>query len=210
MKITVFGATGMVGTHTIDLALAHGHTVRAFGRNVFEKFSTERERLELFKGAVFSPSDVEEALDGADAVLSALGGDIDGLDKTRSLGMKTIVEAMQKVGPRRIIAIGSTGILKADNTTLRYQMPGYPKVFKAVAIEHLEAWQHLAKSTLDWTLLCPPEIKNEPPTGQYNTRRDYPADGPMHVNAGDLADFMLNELVENQHVKCRVGIAAKV
>ena len=210
MKITVFGSTGTVGQHIINEALAHGHTVRAFGRNVFEKFSTERERLELFKGGVLSHGEVEDALDGADAVLSTLGGGIDGTDRTRSLGMKTIVQAMQKVGPKRIIAIGSYGVLQADGNKLRYQMPGYPSAFKAVAVEHLEAWQHLAKSNLDWTLLCPPEIIDAAPTGSYNLRRDYPADGPMHVNAGDLAHFMMNELVENEWVKMRVAIASKV
>lgn len=211
MKITIFGATGMTGQRAIDEALAHGHTVRAFGRNVFENLSTERERLELFKGGVLSQGDVEDALKGADAVLSCLGGGIDGTDRTRSLGMKIIVEAMKKKGPKRIIAIGSTGILKAaEEGKLRYQMPGYPSVFKAVAIEHMEAWQHLAKSPLDWTMLCPPEIKDEPATGEYNLKLDYPADGPMWVNAGDLAHFMMHELQANEWVKVRVGIAAQV
>ena len=211
MKITIFGATGTVGQHIVNEALAHGHSVRAFGRNVFEKFSTERVRLELFKGGVLSRGEVEDALKGADAVLSTLGGGIDGTDRTRSLGMKIIVEAMQKVGPKRIIAIGSTGVLQAAEAgKLRYQMPGYPSAFKAVAAEHFEAWQHLANSSLYWTLLCPPEIKDAPTTGEYNLRRDYPADGPMWVNAGDLADFMMQELKANEFVGCRVGIAAKV
>jgi uncharacterized protein len=210
MKITIFGATGMTGKRAIDEALAHGHTVRAFGRNVFENLSTERERLELFKGGVLSQGDVEDALKGADAVLSCLGGGIDGTDRTRSLGMKIIVEAMKKKGPKRIVAIGSYGVLQAEETKLRYQMPGYPPKFKAVALEHLEAWQHLAKSPLDWTFLCPPEIKDAPPTGKYNLRLDYPADGPMWVNAGDLAHFMMHELQANDWVKCRVGIAARV
>lgn len=210
MKITIFGATGMVGKRAIDEALAHGHTVRAFGRNVFETLSTERERLELFKGGVLSRGDVEDALKGTDAVLSCLGGGIDGTDRTRSLGMKTIVEAMKKRGPSRIIAIGSYGVLQApEEGRLRYQMPGYPSAFKAVAVEHLEAWQCLATSKLDWTFLCPPEIRDAPPTGEYNLRLDLPADGPMWVNAGDLAHFMVNELKANQWVRCRVGIAAK-
>ena len=209
MKITIFGATGMTGKRSIDEALAHGHEVRAFGRNVFEALSTERERLELFKGGVLSHGEVEDALKGADAVLSCLGGGIDGTDRTRSLGMKIIVEAMQKKGVKRIITIGSVGILQAKDGKLQYEMPGYPTTFKAVALEHLEAWQHLAKSPLDWTFLCPPEIKDAPPSGEYNLRLNYPADGPMWVNAGDLADFMAKELEADEWVKCRVGIAAK-
>ncbi|MCF8246439.1 MAG: SDR family oxidoreductase [Saprospiraceae bacterium] len=211
MRITIFGATGMTGQRAIDEALAHGHEVRAFGRNVFEALSTERERLELFKGGVLSHGDVEDAVKGADAVISCLGGGIDGIDRTRSLGMKTIVEAMKKKGPKRIIAIGTIGILQAKEAgKLRYQMPGYSPKFKAVAVEHFEAWQYLLNSPLNWTLLCPPEIRDEPTTGQYNLKLDYPADGPMWVNAGDLAHFMMHELQADEWVKARVGIAARV
>ncbi len=209
MKITIFGATGMTGKRCIDEALAHGHQVRAFGRNVFEILSTERERLELFKGGVLSKGDVEDALKGTDAVISCLGGGIDGTDRTRSLGMKTIVEAMMKKGPKRILAIGSTGVLQADETTLNYEKPGYPQAYKAVAIEHREAWQYLSNSSLTWTLLCPPEIKDAPPTGEYLLERDYFPDGPMWVNAGDLAHFMMHELRADEWTNCRVGISAK-
>jgi len=210
MLITIFGATGTTGKWAIDEALAHGHTVRAFGRNVFEKLSTERERLELVKGGVLSSSEVEDAVKGADAVLSCLGGSLDATDRTRSLGIKTIVKAMEKRGPNRIIAIGSTGILQADETTLRYEKPTYPQTFKPIAVEHRDAWQFMADSSLDWTMLCPPEIKDAPPTGEYNLNLDYPAEGPMWVNAGDLAHFMMHELEANDWVKCRVGIAARV
>jgi putative NADH-flavin reductase len=210
MRITIFGATGMTGKWAIDEALANGHTVRAFGRNVYDKLSTERERLELMKGGVLSKAEVQDAVEGADAVLSCLGGGIDGTDRTRSLGVKNIVEAMEKKGVKRIIAIGSTGILQADETTLRYETPGYPATFKPVAVEHREAWQYMAASSLDWTMLCPPEIKDAKPTGEYNLNLDYPAEGPMWVNAGDLAHFMMHELQANEWVKCRVGIAARI
>ncbi len=210
MRITIFGATGMTGKRAIDEALAHGHEVRAFGRNVFEALSTERERLELFKGGVLSHGEVEDAVKGADAVLSCLGGGIDGTDRTRSLGIKTIVEAMKKKGPKRIIAIGSFGILDTKEPgKLAYQMPGYPSTFKAVAVEHREAWEHLADSPLDWTVLCPPQIKDEPATGEYNLLLNFPPEGQNWVTAGDLADFMMNALKSNEWVKARVGIAAK-
>ncbi|MCC6727530.1 MAG: NAD(P)H-binding protein [Saprospiraceae bacterium] len=209
MNITIFGATGMTGKRCIDEALAHGHQVRAFGRNVFETLSTERERLELFKGGVLSKGDVEDALEGADAVISCLGGGIDGTDRTRSLGMKIIVEAMMKKGPNRIIAIGSTGVLQADDKKLQYELPDYPKAYKPVAVEHREAWQYLANSSLAWTFVCPPEIKDAQPTGEYNLKLDYPADGPKWVNAGDIAHFIMQELKADEWVKARVGIAAQ-
>ncbi len=206
MNITIFGATGMVGKHLVNQALAQGHTVRAFGRNPFETFSTERKNLELFKGYVFQDDDIEEALKDTDAVLSALGGGTAGVDKTRSLGMKKIVAAMAKTGVRRIIAIGGLGILNADEDKLLFQTPKFPQQFKAVSMEHFKAWEHLAASNLDWTMVCPPVIADAESTGHYETRKNYPVGGAGQVAAGDLAAFMVKELTDNGFLKCRVGI----
>lgn len=204
----------MTGKHLIDAALAHGHEVRAFGRNVFEQLSTERSHLELFKGYLFTDSDIKKALKGVDAVLSAIGGTTDGGNRTRSLGMKKIVAGMEKRGPKRIIGIGGKSILNAEvdeedgSVTYVYQTPGFPKKYKAVALEHLKAFQHLESSSLDWTFVCPPLILDEKATGKYNTNCNFPAEGRDEINAGDIAEFMMDELKKDDFLKCRVGIAA--
>ena len=125
------------------------------------------------------------------------------------MGIKKIVSVMEKHGPRRIIAVGGLGVLNADEETYIYETPGFPSMFLPVSREHFEAYEHLANSTLDWTFLCPPNIIDAGPTGEYNLNRDYPAAGQPGINAGDLADFMVTELEKNEYVKCRVGIAAK-
>ncbi len=207
MKITVFGATGMVGQQIVNEAIGHLHTVRAFGRNVFEKFSTERTYLELFKGSLFSEDDIASALDGADAVLSAIGGAFDGSDKARSLGMKKIVAVMERQGPRRIVALGGHGVLNVDEDTFIFQSPSFPQIYLPVTQEHFGAYKALAESSLDWTMLCSPDIVEGGPTGNYNLNRNYPAKGQFHISAGDLADFMVNELEKNEYLRCRVSIA---
>ncbi len=209
MKIIVFGATGMVGQQIINEVIGHGHTAVAFGRNVFEELSTERKYLELFKGGLFSEGDIKSAMKGCDAVLSAIGGAIDGTDKARSLGMRKIISVMEKKGPKRIIAIGGLGVLNADEETYIYEKPDFPEKFKAVTSEHFQAFEALRSSSLDWTFLCPPDILDGGPTGEYNLSRNYPAEGKMKINAGDLADFMVNELKANEYLKCRVGIAGR-
>jgi putative NADH-flavin reductase len=207
MKIVVFGATGMVGKHFTEAALANRHTVRAFGRNVFDVFSHNRSYLELVKGGVFSHDDVEAAIRGCDAVVSVLGGAADGVDKTRSLGMKTIVESMQSVGIQRIVGLGGVGVLQAAEDRLVYEMPTFPEQFKPVSIEHRYAWEHLSKSSLDWTFVCPGMISDEDASGEFTTNADHPAAGKGTIRAGDLAAFMLHELTDGKYLKCRVGIS---
>ena len=74
----------MVGKQLVKQALYMGHHVRAYGRNVFTENLPEDDNLELIQGALFDEKQVFNAIKGCDAVLSALGGNFDGTDVTRS------------------------------------------------------------------------------------------------------------------------------
>ena len=208
MQIIIFGATGMVGKQLVKQALHKGHQVKAFGRNVFTANLPKDDLLELVQGALFDEDQVYKAIRGCDAVLSSLGGDATGADVTRSLGMKNIVAQMQKAGVVRIVAVGGMGTLNADDETLVMDTPGYPVKFLPVSREHYKAYEYLKASNPDWTFVCPPDIINAEPTGDFITAADYPPNpNSNRINAGDLALFMLNELEKNEFVHHRVGIS---
>jgi len=208
MKLIIFGATGMVGKQLVKQALFNAHSVKAYGRNVFTEDLPNDEQLELVQGALFDEGQVLKAIKGCDAVLSALGGGFDGSDKTRSLGMKNIVEQMKKAGVKRIVGIGGMGLLNADETTLLIDQENYPPEYIPVGREHEKAYAYLSKSGLDWTFVCPPDIINKEATGAFNTNADYPpTPNNYKINAGDLALFMLAELQKNNYLQKRVGIS---
>ena len=208
MNLIVFGATGMVGRQLVQQALFNKHHVKAFGRNVYTTDYLETENLQLVQGALFDESEVYNAIKGCDAVLSAIGGSMDGTDKTRTLGMKNIIKQMQKAGVKRIIGIGGLGVLNADENSLLVDKEDYPPEYKAVGLEHKKAFELLNESGLNWTFVCPPNIINEGPTGSYVTKAGYPPEPNKYkINAGDLAMFMLSELGKNEYIKQRVGIS---
>lgn len=198
----------MVGKHLVKIALHKGHTVRAFGRNVYTSTLGEHENLHIIQGALFDEGQVLKAVSGSDAVVSALGGAFDGTDKTRSLGMKNIVAQMEKAGLRRIVAVGGKGVLNDENGDLILENPSYPREFIPVGIEHFKALENLQQSSLDWTFVAPPDIIDAEATGHYTTSPDsVPAQNKDKINAGDLALFMLNELERKSFVKQKVGIS---
>lgn len=208
MKIIVFGATGMVGKYLVKQALFKGHEVKAFGRNVYTAGLPEDNKLELVQGALFDEQEVYHALKGCDAVLSALGGNIDGADLTRSLGMKNIIAQMKRQSVKRIIGIGGMGVLDTAEGKYILDNPDYPPEYAAVGREHLKAFEQLKASELDWTFVCPPDIKDAGPTGQFTVEADHlPEPNHYVINAGDLALFMLNELEKNGFIGHRVGIS---
>lgn len=210
MTITIFGATGQVGRRAVEQALANGIIVKAFGRNI-EALIDKDLRTDAFhaiKGHLFDEEEVLNAVKGSDAVISVIGGAFDGADKTRSLGIKNIVIQMQKTGVKRIIALGGMGILNSDQNTLIIDRPDYPQEYLPVGKEHQLAYEYLKASDLDWTFVCSPDILNEDATGNYITNADYPPTPNLYkIAAGDLADFMLNELKQNKFLKHRVGIS---
>jgi uncharacterized protein len=207
MEIVIFGATGQVGRYLVSQALLKGYIVRAYGRNVHE-LSDVNKQLKLIKGGVFDDADVFKAISGTSAVFSVLGGAFDGTDKTRSLGIKIIANAMKKAGVNRIIALGGKGVLDSPDGGFLMNAESYPKEYLPVAVEHFKAWETLRDAGLSYTFVCSPDIINKDPTGEFITAANMPPNPDNgKINAGDLALFMLQVQERNEFVDQRVGIS---
>jgi uncharacterized protein len=122
--------------------------------------------------------------------------------------MKIITEQMEKAGVHRIIAVGGLGVLDDEEGNVILQKPGYKKEFIAVGEEHFKAYSYLKDSSLNWTFVCCPDLVDADPTGIFHTaanRIPHPFLG--YINTGDLALFMLKEVVKNEFSRSRVGIS---
>ena len=208
MTVTIFGATGMVGKQLIIHSLAKGWNVRAFGREIDSLIDKDlqTDKFTAVKGYVFDAGDVQKALKGSDAVLSAIGGALDGSDQTRSLGLKNIVAQMEKYGPKRIVAVGSVGVLDSeDGSGPRFEQEGYPQEYVTVGREHFAAYMHLKKSTIDWTFMCPPDILDKEADGKFETVTEGSATN-WEINAGNLALSIVQSIDSETFSHLRVGI----
>lgn len=72
MKLLIFGATGGTGRALVEQGLERGHVVTAFARDP-AKIKTNSPNLRVVKGDILNYDSVETAINGQDAVLSALG-----------------------------------------------------------------------------------------------------------------------------------------
>lgn len=205
MKIVLFGATGVIGKKILEEAVNRGHFVRAFSRKITHQ-NGHPEQLEIFKGNVLNYPMVRRAVEGMDAVVSALGQRQGGKVKLMSSGTKNILRAMREQSVGRIIAVGGAGILQTSETTLVRDDADFPPFLQEVSADHLRVFHLLQKSKTNWTIVCPPFIQGEEKTGEYQVRKNYPPEGKPQLPAGDLADFILNELESSEFLCTRVGI----
>lgn len=212
MTITIFGATGQVGLQVIQQALTKNYKVKAFGRNVESLIDKDlrNDNFIAIKGYVFDETDVYKAIDGSNAVISCLGGNVDGTDKTRSLGMKNIISQMKKANVKRIVAIGGLGVLNAntEDDTLIMDTEEFDEQYKAVSLEHLAALQMLTESKLDFTFICPPAIINNDVQSSYLTCETYlPTPNNWKISTANLANYMLHCIEKNEHIQSKLGIS---
>jgi nucleoside-diphosphate-sugar epimerase len=109
VKVTVFGANGPTGRLLVGQLLDAGHSVVAVTRHP-ESFPVTEHRVRVIGADVFHRPSVLRAVDGADAVCSALGVPFTRQPVDTFLsGTSNIVSAMRDKQIRRLVVVSSTG-----------------------------------------------------------------------------------------------------
>lgn len=204
MRILILGATGRVGSLIVEHALRDGHEVTALVRDPGKV--QVREGLTLSEGNACDAADIRRAAKEQDIVISALN-----TDKTTTLSdsMPLIIDAMRKFGIRRIVTVGTAGILQSrtEPELLRYQSSDSKRKSTRAAEEHRRVYELLQASDLDWTIVCPTYLPDGEAVGGYRVERDYLPEGGERITVGDTAEFAYGQLESREYVGCRVGIA---
>ncbi|HEY0804756.1 MAG TPA: NAD(P)H-binding protein, partial [Pseudonocardiaceae bacterium] len=105
MRLAVFGATGGTGVQLIRQALRRGHRVTALVRRP-EAMSIKNDHLAVIKGDVLTEGAADAAMDGTDAVVSALGiGYRRHATTVYSAGTANILAAMRGTGVDRLLVV---------------------------------------------------------------------------------------------------------
>lgn len=208
MKLLIFGATGGTGRELLKQALDQGHHVVAFARNPAKIHEFQNANLQVVRGDVLDSAAVEGAVAGQEAVISTIGT---GAKRStlREDGTRNIVKAMEKTGVRRLICQSSLGV--GDS---RANLPFFTKhiivsVFLRHAFADHERQEAVVKqSSLDWTIVRPPHLKDGPRTGVY--RHGFPITDRQikgRISRADVADFMLKQLTDDTYLRRTPGVS---
>ena len=216
MNIAIFGASGATGTLLTQRSLAAGYNVSALLRTP-ERFPL-RDRVRVIQGSPFDIAAVRQTIEGADAVLSALGARSLRKEEVLERAVPQIVAAMEETlsqakPVRRIIVLGAAGALP---NSLDKQSAGrrwivqnivYKMLLKWPLTSQISQWNNLSHSKLDWTMVMPPMLSNGPARGTYRVDGDALPRNGIRISRADVADFMMQQIGSAQWIRKGVYIS---
>lgn len=206
MRVAVFGATGGIGSQIVRFALQKNYRVHAYVRNPdkMDKTLVLDERLKVFVGQVDDYEAIKAAMDGCDAVVSALGISMKpGQEDTSSIeAHQNIIAIMRELGIRRLVDWSTPSVKsREDVTSYITTLPGVMAgIFLPKAKKTLLAVSKLVKNSgLDWTLVRFMAPKDTPYTGKVRvsfgkTRLKFA------ISRADIAAFMVEQIESAEYL----------
>lgn len=220
MKLSIFAATGGIGGQALEQAVAAGHDVTAVVRDP-TKLSVD---VPVVRANLAAPDPValDSAVDGSDAVLSGLGPRSKADAGIASEGTRAIVAAMQATGVRRLVVISAAPVgtvTSPDRPMAPKHDPGDGFLVRNVLSPLVKAafgWHYadlalmedvVRDSGLEWTIIRPPRLTNQPLTGRYRTAFGQNLRRGLLISRADVAHLMLRVLQQPETIKEVIGIA---
>jgi putative NADH-flavin reductase len=199
-RLFVIGATGRTGQEIVQQALARGHQVTAFIRSP-ERVTLKNARLTVRKGNVMDETQLFDAIENHDAVLSTLGPRE--VFKPSSMlhdSALATTRAMNRLGVKRFVVLSAAA-----------HFPGIPnRIASFIMRNHMRdslAMEEIVQgSGLDWTIARPPRLTEE----EYSTYRSREGAAPkmgFSLARKAAAAFMLDAIEQEKHFHKIVGIA---
>jgi len=200
MRITLFGATGALGGECLQQCLDARHEVTVVARTPEKLNGSMRAQITVIEGDALAASVVDRALEGAEAVLFAIGVDKGSPEDLCTDITRHILTSMQKHGTRRLVWCGGGSTIVADDDVtfgarfvefFANTFMGLRHRDKAHQLELLEQ-----NRDLDWIGIRPLQMRTGPRRGHYRVGFDR-FSGLSKIHFADCADAMIRMLEDD-------------
>jgi putative NADH-flavin reductase len=187
------------------LALSQGHEVSALVRDPSKLNYAER-GLRVVKGDARQASAVADTIQGADAVVSALGSG----DQTVTQFGRNAMAVMERTGTKRIVSlVGASVVIPGDVPSMSMSMLRLiTRVFGGEMLKDGETHaREVTASTLDYTLVRPPRLTDAPASGRIQHGLSLKLGPTSSISRADLASFLLEVAVEGKYIRAAPMVA---
>jgi putative NADH-flavin reductase len=211
VKVTVFGSTGKIGALVLRRLLDDGHEVTAFVRSP-GKLGVAAAAVDVVAAELTDEDAIREAVEDADAVISALGPPIDPFVRGTPLtdGTRRIVAAMHAKGVRRLVALATISVPDPRDRprlldrlvpiAIGLLIPGALREVQGIS-------EVVATSELDWTvarIFAPIDVP-----ANHTLRAGFLGRDPVGVemSRADIAGFLVDQISSEDFVGAAPAIS---
>jgi len=202
--ILVLGATGRLGTQVVNQALDASYHVTALVRSdsklPFSRYQLRNPNLVIRKGSVLSRSDLDQVVEGQDAVINCIGprpfnnNDIDICSRSQQF----IMDSMLHHKVRRLIVVSLQGV--GDSCRSGSMQKFFGRLFTGKLLDDKEMQEKLVmkySDQIDWTIIRPGRLYNGSITHRWKVNDDL----TTKISRANVACFILKELRTSAWVK---------
>jgi putative NADH-flavin reductase len=201
MKITLFGATGLLGRECLSQCLESGHEVTVLLRTP-EKLPTElRAQTTVVEGDGLDEEAVQRALSAdTEGILFAIGIDARSPEDLCTDITRHILAAMRKLGIRRLVWCGGGNTVSDEDVVSLGSkfVVFFSRYF--MALRHRDKLHQVAlleeSRDVDWIGIRPLQMRKGASRGGYRVGFDRYS-GLSQITAGDCANEMIRMLEDD-------------
>jgi putative NADH-flavin reductase len=181
-----------LGRHLVTQALDAAHEVTVLARDR-AKVSARHERLRIVDGDVKNIAALGDAMRGQDGVISAIGrGKSFKSENLIAESVPGILATMQETGVRRLVFTSALGVGDSYRDS-----PLVPRIFfrtllRGIYADKLIGDTMIRNSRLDWTIVQPVVLTDDPPTRKYRVGEQLQLSGINKVSRADAAHYIVN------------------
>ncbi|WP_373895036.1 SDR family oxidoreductase [Virgibacillus natechei] len=199
MNVLIIGANGQIGRHLIrKLQESDNHNPIAMVRKEEQKAKFEEQEVETaLVDLEESVETIANAAKDADAVVFSAGsGGKTGADKTMLIDLDGAIKSMkaaEQAGVKRFVIVSGIGVHKwHSNNRLEWMDSSQPY---SAAKYYADVW--LERSGLDYTIIRPGQLTNDPETGKVTIASDLEH---KHISREDVASAIIASLENNRTI----------
>jgi putative NADH-flavin reductase len=200
MKVTIFGATGLLGRECLSQCLEAGHEITVLARTPSKLPAELRDRITIIEGDGLDPGAVEQALTGGtDAILFAVGIDERSPEDLCTDVTRNVLTSMRKLGIKRFVWCGG-GNTVSDGDVVSFGskfVVWFTRTF--MALRHRDKLHQIAllseSRDVEWVGIRPLQMRKGPKRGTYRVGF-HRYSGLSKITAADCAHEMIRMLTD--------------
>ncbi|WP_328507017.1 NAD(P)H-binding protein [Streptomyces sp. NBC_00104] len=211
MRVTVLGATGAIGRLVVQRLLDDGHQVTALVRTP-AKLTLTHSQLALVTGQLSDCDAVEQAVGGADAVISALGPSLKRSTTGTQVtdGTRTVVQIMQAQKVTRFIGLATPSLADPkDKPHWKHKvLPVTAGLMFPNALAELKGMtEAVTSSGLDYTIARITNPTDKPATGRIRSGFLGHDKVGSAMSRADIAAFLVSQLTDTRYRRAMPAIS---